>query len=145
MKYVLIISLFFLFCCQYTNQQQDLQDIKSVLSAQAEAWNKGDIEDYMAGYQESDSLRFASGGNVSYGWETTMNRYKKGYPDIATMGTLVFSDIDIRIISDDAALVFGKWELERDADHPWGLFTLLFRKTDKGWRIVHDHTSSANN
>ena len=58
------------------------------------------------------------------------------------MGKLIFSDIDIQMISEDAALVFGKWELDREKDHPWGLFTLLFNKTSDGWKVVHDHTSS---
>jgi ketosteroid isomerase-like protein len=99
----------------------------------------------MFGYLKSDSLRFASGGNVSYGWQTTLERYAKGYPDKEAMGKLTFSKIDIKIISEDAALVFGKWELERESDSPWGLFTLLFKYTETGWRIVHDHTSSAAN
>ena len=98
----------------------------------------------MQGYSKDDSLRFASGGSVSYGWQTTLDRYKKGYPDQTVMGKLTFSNIDINIISHDAALVFGKWELTRKNDTPHGLFSLLFRNTDEGWRIIHDHTSSAN-
>lgn len=129
--------------CQPADELGEVEAIKKVLSDQANGWNAGDIESYMAGYHQSDSLRFASGGRVSYGWETTLNRYKKGYPDKAVMGKLIFSDIDVKIISKDAALVFGKWELERESDHPWGLFTLIFRKTEVGWRVVHDHTSSA--
>lgn len=117
-------------------------DIARVIFDQQNAWNKGDIEGYMQGYIKSDSLRFASGGNVSYGWKTTLDRYEKGYPDKETMGELTFSNIDIEFISKDAALVFGKWELERSSDHPWGLFTLLFKRTENGWKIVHDHTSS---
>jgi len=115
----------------------------AVLDAQAAAWNQGDIEKYMAGYARSDSLRFASGGKVSYGWQTTLERYREGYPDRVAMGILTFSDIDITVISDDAVFVFGKWELQKVDERPWGLFTLVFRKTDEGWRIVHDHTSSA--
>lgn len=145
MKYALIITFLFFISCQSANQKNEIKAIKDVLAEQAGAWNDGEVESYMAGYYRSDSLRFASGGKVSYGWETTLNRYKKGYPDKATMGKLIFSEIDIKIISDDAALVFGKWELERESDHPWGLFTLLFRKSEAGWRIVHDHTSSAKN
>jgi len=60
------------------------------------------------------------------------------------MGKLIFSDIDIELISPEAAIVFGKWELEWETDHPWGLFTLIFKKTEEGWRIIHDHTSSAS-
>jgi len=137
-----LLLLFTIISCQPENVANKVL-IKKVLNEQAIAWNKRDIEGYMAGYRQSDSLRFASGGNVSYGWQTTLDRYQKGYPDKAAMGKLIFSDIDIDLISPESAVVFGKWELERETDHPWGLFTLIFKKTDEGWRIVHDHTSSA--
>lgn len=145
MKYSLILFLFVAISCQSgLNIQKNKMEIAWVLFDQQNAWNRGDIEGYMSGYIKSDSLRFASGSNVSYGWETTLNRYQNSYPDKATMGELVFSDIDIELISKDAALVFGKWELKRENDHPWGLFTLLFKKTDQGWKITHDHTSSTD-
>ena len=117
--------------------------IEAVLDEQVQGWNEGDIEKYMIGYDRSDSLRFASGGNVYYGWQATLERYKTRYPDKAAMGILSFSDLDIAVVSEDAALVFGQWKLKREEDEPWGLFTLFFRKTSSGWRIVHDHTSSA--
>ena len=120
------------------------EDIAAVIYDQMQSWNQGDIAAYMSGYDHSDSLRFASGGNVSYGWQTALERYRKGYPDQAAMGVLKFSDIDITIISEDAALVFGTWQLQKADENPWGLFTLLFRRTEDGWRIVHDHTSSAD-
>ena len=143
MKYILIILLTGLFSCQCPSTDEAVKkEINQVLLAQQKAWNNGNIEGYMQGYHKSDSLRFASGGNVSYGWQTTLDRYAKGYPDKTTMGKLTFSKIDIKIISDNSALVFGKWELEREKDHPWGLFTLVFKLTDNGWKIVHDHTSS---
>lgn len=107
-------------------------------------WNAGDHETYMACYVKSDSLRFASGGTVTRGWKTTLARYAARYPDAATMGQLTFSDMDVTLLGDDAAYVFGRWELERAGDHPQGLFTLVFRRFDEGWRIVHDHTSSAD-
>jgi len=137
--------VFFLSCQQMGTMDTEKikNEILAVVDDQMRYWNEGDIEKYMVGYDRSDSLRFASGGKVSYGWETTLERYQSGYPDKAAMGLLTFSDIDITVISKDAALVFGKWELEREDDTPWGLFTLLFRKTKDGWRIVHDHTSSA--
>ena len=147
MKNVLpfLITIFMLSGCTHTiDEKTNKSEILKVLIEQQDGWNNGVIEEYMAGYCQSDSLRFASGGSVSYGWQTTLDRYKKGYPDKEVMGKLIFSNIDIRLISQESALVFGKWELERKKDHPWGLFTLLFKKTDQGWRIVHDHTSSAS-
>ncbi|SRR5258708_6944507 len=116
--------------------------IKAVLTNQQEAWNRGDVDAFMQGYWPSDTLRFASGAEVTYGWKTTLERYKKRYPDKAAMGTLAFSDLDVTVLAPDAAVVFGRWELTRAKDKPHGLFTLIFRKTSEGWRIIHDHTSS---
>lgn len=143
---VIIFIIILLFSCQQTtitDKETIEKEIAAVLYDQVKYWNEGDIEKYMIGYHRSDSLRFASGGKVSYGWETTLERYKSGYPDRVAMGILTFSDIDITIISKDAALVFGKWELQKVDTNPWGLFTLVFRQTEDGWRIVHDHTSLA--
>ena len=146
MKYLTlpIIICLLITSCQLCDEDQHAEklNISNVISEQQSAWNKGDIEGYMQDYNKSDSLRFASGGNVTYGWETTLNRYKKAYPDKETMGQLIFSNIDIKMLSNNDAIVFGKWELERENDHPWGLFTLIFNKTDDGWKIFHDHTSS---
>jgi ketosteroid isomerase-like protein len=131
-------------CEKAAADADDIQKaIESVLHEQVQGWNEGDIDKYMAGYAHFASLRFASGGNVFYGWQTTYDRYKEHYPDRASMGTLEFSDIDVTVICSDAALVFGKWKLKREKDEPSGLFTLLMRKTEDGWRIVHDHTSAA--
>ena len=140
---LIILPLVFISCLQTIDHAGIESEIRTVIDQQKDGWNEGSIEGYMAGYFQSDSLRFASGGNVTYGWESTLKRYQKGYPDRSAMGFLTFSNIDVRVISSDAALVFGKWELEREKDHPWGLFTLIFRNTEDGWRIVHDHTSSA--
>ena len=116
--------------------------IEKVLTDQA-AWNRGDVNGFMEGYAKLPTLRFASGGSVTYGWQETLDRYKQRYPDPAAMGTLAFSDLDITVLSPDAALVFGRWRLRTDKDEPNGLFTLLVRQTDAGWRIVADHTSAA--
>lgn len=118
-------------------------DIKLVLTAQQAAWNRGDLEGFMAGYAQSDDLRFASGGTVTYGWSSTLDRYKQRYPDKSTMGILTFSDFIITALSPDAAIVFGKWQLIRGDDKPWGLFTLTMKRTISGWRVFQDHTSSA--
>ena len=117
--------------------------IRSVMDRQVTAWNDGDIEGYMQGYWRSDSLRFASGGTAAYGWETTLGRYRRGYPDREAMGDLSFDEVDVDMLSSDHALVFGRWNLVRnEMDSLGGLFTLLFRRTPDGWRIIHDHTSS---
>lgn len=118
--------------------------VRAVLAAQVEAWNAGDLEGFMAGYAPSDTLRFASGGNERLGWQTTLDAYRRGYPDRAAMGSLAFDVRDVQRLSQDWTLVFGAWRLERADDRPHGLFTLLFRRTEAGWLIVHDHTSSGS-
>ncbi len=117
--------------------------IISVLRQQERGWNAGDIELYMKGYHNSPRTRFISGGTVTFGYDTVLARYRRGYPDAASMGTLAFTGIQIEQLSSTLALVYGKWELWRDKDHPWGMFTLILKKTKQGWRIIHDHTSIA--
>jgi ketosteroid isomerase-like protein len=120
------------------------REIRAVLEQQARDWNAGNVAAFMRGYAKSDSTRFASGADVIHGWQTVLDRYVKKYPDRAAMGTLTFSDLDIAMLSPDAAVVLGRWRLKRAQDEPNGVFTLIFRKTADGWRIVHDHTSSAS-
>ena len=117
--------------------------IQAVLDAQRDAWNRGDIEAYMDGYDRSPKTEFVGGDDISRGWQTVLDRYKKKYDTREKMGTLTFSEIDIKLLSKDTALVLGRWRLKRAKDEPHGVFTLLFRKTKAGWRIVHDHSSSA--
>jgi len=117
--------------------------VRAVLDAQVEAWNRGDIEGYMAGYRRSEETVFVSGDSLTRGWQTVLARYKKSYDSREKMGTLTFSDLEITPIGSDAAIAIGRWHLQRAKDEPHGRFTLIFRKTRQGWRIVHDHTSSA--
>lgn len=117
--------------------------VRAVLFEQEKDWNAGDTEKFMRGYLRSEQTRFASGGNVTLGWQAVLERYQRTYSDKAAMGKLTFSDLDISVIAEDGALAFGRWHLRREKDELSGLFTLLFRKTSDGWRIVHDHTSAA--
>lgn len=123
--------------------QSDEEAIRGVLSAQQTAWNDGDIDTFMDGYWASDSLTFASGGNYLQGWQTTLERYKRAYPDRAAMGILTFTLYQVDVLSDDDAFVFGRYELERADDRPTGVFTLMLRKIDGEWKVVFDHTSAA--
>jgi len=116
-------------------------DIRAVMNDQVAAWNRGDIEGFMSGYWRSDKLTFVSGSNVTRGWQPTLDRYKKNYDSREKMGTLAFSDLEITVLSKDAAVVLGSWSLTREKDNPHGKFTLVFRKFKDGWRIVQDHTS----
>ena len=115
--------------------------IRAVLDAQRDAWNRGNIEGYMDGYDRSPDTVFVSGDRVNRGWQTVLDRYKKSYGSREKMGVLTFSDLEITVLSKDAALVLGRWHLKRASDEPHGTFTLLFRKAKAGWKIVHDHTS----
>jgi ketosteroid isomerase-like protein len=118
-------------------------EIQSVLIAQQDAWNRGDIDAFMNGYAQSASTVFVSEDEIRRGWETVRDRYRVKYSDRAKMGTLSFSDIEVTMLSPDAAGVLGRWRLKRANDEPHGRFTLIFKRLPEGWRIVHDHTSAA--
>ena len=144
MKTFLLVSFLLLISTNIFAQTKNAKiaaDIRKVMDAQAAAWNAGDIEGYMKGYWNSPELVFISGDSVTRGWQPTLERYKKNYDSRAKMGTLSFTDLQIDVISKDAATVLGSWSLQREADNPKGKFTLVFRKFKDGWRIVHDHTS----
>jgi len=117
--------------------------IRSVLWAQQDAWNRGDIDGFMNGYARSASTVFISEETIRRGWQTVRDRYKKKYSSRAKMGTLMFSDLEITLLSPDSAVASGRWKLKRINDQPHGRFTLIFRHLPEGWRIVHDHTSAA--
>ncbi len=120
-----------------------IAEIQSVLHAQQDAWNGGDIDEFMNGYAKSESTVFVSGDEVRRGWATVRDRYRKKYSDRTKMGTLRFSDIQVTMLSPDAAVVLGGWDLRRGKDEPHGRFTLIFKHLPEGWRIIHDHTSAA--
>lgn len=118
------------------------KDIEQVLSNQVEAWNKGDLKGFMAGYHRSNEITFYSGGNIYKGWDAMLERYQKRYQgEGKEMGKLTFKDLDIQLLGAEAAVVRGRWQLVQSKAMPGGLFTLIVRKTPEGWRIVHDHTS----
>lgn len=134
--------------CHTTNKmvsieekQTQKQELLEVLSLQEEAWNKGDIDVFMESYWKSDKLKFIGSRGLNYGWDTTINNYKKSYPTPEKMGRLVFTILDHDYISKDAAHITGKFELIRKEDRPAGYFTLVFKKINDRWKIVSDHTS----
>tara|TARA_R110000803_G_scaffold110066_2_gene178454 strand:+ start:276 stop:752 length:477 start_codon:yes stop_codon:yes gene_type:complete len=118
--------------------------ITALLERQDEAWNRGDIDAFMNGYWRSPELRFASGGDVTRGWDETNARYHRVYATPDLMGRLVTSDYEIVLLSPDAAIAHGAWLLERVSDRPSGLYTLVLRKIDGEWLIVSDTTTSAD-
>lgn len=150
-RFLFLITAFALAGCQSspapmaTESAADSIAILKLINTQVNAWNDGDIDTFMQTYWQSDSLRFASGGNVRQGWDETIARYKTTYPDRATMGVLNFEDLDIKQLAPTWTMVFGRYRLTREAplSNATGLFTLLLEKKAGNWIIVHDHTSAA--
>jgi ketosteroid isomerase-like protein len=122
----------------------DKKAIERVLRAQQEAWNRHDLEGFMAGYWNSPDLTFFSAGKEQLGWQATIDRYLKTYASPGReMGKLEFSDLRVEVLGQQAGYVRGEWKLTMsDGKTPHGLFTLVFRKFPDGWKIVHDHTSA---
>ena len=125
-------------------RQQVEEGIKHMLVSQVEAWNHGNLQGYMKGYWHSPDLVFFSGATVTKGWEPTLQRYQQRYQGQGKeMGKLEFQNLNIDLLSRRAAVVTGKWQLTMsDGKQPHGLFTLIVKKTEDGWHIVHDHTSA---
>lgn len=132
-----------LVCAAFGETTNSVAEIQSVLTAQQDAWNRGDIDGFMNGYARSASTVFVSQDEVTRGWETVRDRYRLKYSDRAKMGSLSFSGIEVTMLSPDAAVVLGRWNLKRANDEPHGRFTLIFKRLPEGWRIIHDQTSAA--
>jgi hypothetical protein len=116
-------------------------DIRALLHKQTEAWNRGDIEGFMEGYWKNDSLMFIGKSGITYGWQKTLDNYKKGYPDKTAMGFLTFTLIEIKPLSKKYYSVVGKWHLKRSIGDVGGHYTLLLKKIKGAWVIVSDHSS----
>ena len=141
MKKSMVIIFLFLFSINVNAQTRTEKKIIALLKAQDECWNRGDIEGFMGTYWNNDSLMFIGKSGVTYGWQHTMNNYKKGYPDTTAMGKLTFTLIDIRKLSGKYYHVTGRWKLNRSIGDLQGHFTLLLRKIKGVWKIVSDHSS----
>jgi len=135
---IFLVALFVM--SAYSQNGSPENAIRKVMDDQAAAWNRGDLEGFMQGYWNSPKLVFV-GSEVTRGWQPTLDRYKRSYSTREKMGTLTFSDLEITVLSKDAAVVLGSWSLARATDNPHGKFTLTFRKFKEGWRIIMDHTS----
>lgn len=125
---------------------EDLGAVRAVLARQLAAWNRGDLDGFMGGYWKSDSLTFYGGSGIAHGWQVTYDRYHKRYLEGgAEMGTLAFDLHDVTLMGRGWALVRGSWALTLKSGAPHGEFTLVLRHVPgAGWRIVHDHSSSAS-
>jgi uncharacterized protein (TIGR02246 family) len=148
MRRLLTFALLFLICqAALAAETAATSAARGVLAAQNDAWNRGDIEGFMQGYARSDAIRFASGDRFNYGWQATLDSYRKGYPDAAAMGKLDFDLVEVRELSPDVVYVFGKWRLARAGEAPdkapHGLFTLILERANGVWSVTRDHTSAA--
>jgi ketosteroid isomerase-like protein len=114
-------------------------EVAETMTSQQEAWNNGDIDAFMVGYWESDSLLFIGSGGVASGFTQTLENYKKSYPNKDAMGTLNFSNRSWTPISDSAALLIGSWRLSEEAK---GMYSLIWKKIEGSWVIVADHSSN---
>ena len=115
--------------------------ILGVLKVQANAWNRGDVTAFMDHYWRSPELTFSSDGHTLHGWDATLERFRRRYPDRAAMGSLRFGDLQITRLAPDAALVLGRWHLAREAGDVGGSFSLVLQRIAGRWLIRHDHTS----
>jgi ketosteroid isomerase-like protein len=122
-------------------QDKDEMAVRNLLVSQTKEWNNGNIPAFMETYWKSDSLMFIGKSGVTYGWQKTMDNYKKNYPDAAAMGKLNFDLVEVKKISGTYFFVVGKWHLTRTIGDIGGTFTLLFRKLNNAWVIIADHSS----
>ncbi|WP_199118245.1 DUF4440 domain-containing protein [Pedobacter sp. ASV28] len=141
MKKLLILLFMFMAIHVMAQTAKDKSAILKVLEDQRQAWNRGDMEAYMQGYWKSDSLLFVGKNGPTYGWQKTLDNYKKGYPDKSAMGFLTFGIKKVEFLGKDKAFVLGSWNLKREKDEPKGYFTLLLRKIEGQWKVVVDHSS----
>jgi ketosteroid isomerase-like protein len=146
-RHVVLIGLPIIFaapgiCGEPNDADAEKKAIQKVLDDQVAAWNKGDLEGFMAGYWKSDELSFFSGKDKTLGWRATLERYRKRYQaEGKEMGKLTFSELQIDLLGSDAAYVRARWQVVMKKETLQGLFTVIFKKTADGWRVVHDHTS----
>jgi ketosteroid isomerase-like protein len=141
MNRLVVVFLFVCTCSTLHAQNKDEQAIRRLLASQNEQWNKGNIEAFMKGYWESDSLLFVGKNGPTYGYRTTLENYRKSYPDTAAMGKLHFDILKTEPLAPDCYFVLGKWMLKRSIGNVQGHFTLLFKKKKGQWVIVADHSS----
>jgi ketosteroid isomerase-like protein len=138
--WIFIAALFFVV---HGNAQtsKDEAAIREILRSQTAEWNKGNKESFMQGYWKNDSLLFVGKAGPTYGFDKTLSKYQKSYPDTAAMGKLSFNILQVRFLSAEYCFVLGKWMLKRSIGDLSGHYTLLFRKINGEWKIIVDHSS----
>ncbi len=140
MKHAMLLAFVTIIATKSIGQNKDVQSIKAILNTQTKQWNAGNLDAFMHGYWQNDSLLFIGSKGPKYGYNTTLNNYKKSYPDTAHMGKLAFDIVDVKKLSAEYYFVVGKWHLQRSVGNVGGMYTLLFKKINGQWVIVVDHS-----
>lgn len=138
-----MIRILILLCWMPLLGAQDAE-VRAMLADSVEAWNRADIEEFVSFYEDAPETTFIGREVVRGGAGAILGRYRRQYPTKETMGTLRFSGIAVRRLSDEFALVAGEFHLTRSeagGGDAHGRYTLVVRKTPDGWKIIHDHTS----
>ena len=121
------------------------QEVQAILKDSETAWNRGDLQAFASYYADSPDTTFIGHDVVRGGVAAILARYRRAYPTREAMGTLTFSEMEVRTLADGVALATGKFRLERTTaggGNASGRFTLILKRTPAGWKIIHDHTSS---
>ena len=137
----IFVALLVIISFSVFSQTKDEKEVRNVLATQNAAWNRGDVDAFMVGYWENDSLMFIGKSGVTYGYKNTLSNYKKNYPDTTTMGKLTFTLIKVKRLSPEYFHVTGKYYLTRTIGDASGHFTLMFRKINGKWVVISDHSS----
>ncbi|HEX5667883.1 MAG TPA: nuclear transport factor 2 family protein [Chitinophagaceae bacterium] len=140
MKHLLIFTVLLFSITGYA-QDKDKEAILQILDNQTKAWNNGDVENFMVGYWNNDSLMYVGKGGITYGYQPTLENYRKNYGSKEKMGQLTFNILHVKRLSPEYYQVVGKWHLKRTVGDVGGHYTLLFRKINGEWVIVSDHSS----
>ena len=146
LKAILIVAAVFIISCQQkevssSNYSNSVNEITAMLTKDAEYWSDGNIEAFMESYIKSDSLVFIGSRGLTYGWQQTLDNYKKGYPTKEHMGTLKFDLLEFKELAVDAFLVIGKYNLTRTVGDASGYFSIILKKIEGEWKIIADHSS----
>lgn len=139
MKNIVILFILVIYSCSNSySEEDDKKEIVSIMKKQEVAWSKNDLKGFMDGYWKSDSLKFYGRNGITYGWQKTLDNYKKGYPTKADTGTLTFKINDITNIENNSYYVMGEYHLNREKGNANGVFMIIFKKINGNWKIIAD-------
>jgi len=142
-------SLLVFFVLTINGQEKSLSDyyvksnieITKMMQQQAKDWSNGDIEAFMQGYIKSDDLKFVGHNGITYGWQATLDNYKKNYPSKDYTGILNFKLLEFDQLAKDVFLVIGEFHLTRTVGDANGMFSIILKKINGEWKIIADHSS----